>query len=160
MLSPLHHALGVVSLLAGAALLPASTPLVAPPSPPSIEELVGSWQMDFAYTGLDLGSDTKIKTKESGLYAVTLPGSGVVRLENSTTLEVIQGRYTDGYLLIGRSSTTPVDGDPVPDSSSTSIIEISGKPGKLKGKGEALEFDLPGDDLGKLKIKMKQIGPR
>jgi hypothetical protein len=159
MLSTLHHALGVFSLLAGAAILPASVPLAPAPEPPTIDALVGPWQIDFSFKGIDLSSDTKINEKESGIYALTLPGSGVVRLENSTTLDVIEGRYTDGYLLVGRSSSA-VDGDPIADASSTSIIEISGKPGKLKGKGEALEFDLPSDQLGTVKIKMQQIEPR
>ncbi|MBK9387152.1 MAG: hypothetical protein IPN34_20240 [Planctomycetes bacterium] len=160
MRSPLLHAFGICFGLAAIAFLPASTTLAPAPDAPHLQDLAGPWQLDVSYSGIDIHSGTKIKDKESSIVSLILAGGDVVRIVDTTTLEERVGRYSEGYLLLGSASTSMTLGSEPPNASETVVIQISGQPGKLKGKGESLSFDLPSDEHGTSSIKMKQLEPR
>jgi hypothetical protein len=160
MRSPLLHALGLCFGLAAITFLPASTTLAPAPDAPSLEDLAGPWQLDVSYSGIDIHSGTKFKEKQSSIVSLILAGGDTVRIVDTTTLDERVGRYSEGYLLLGMASTSMASSAEPPNVAETVVIEISGQPGKLKGKGEGLSFDLPSDEQGKSSIKMKQIEPR
>ncbi|MBL8900838.1 MAG: hypothetical protein JNM84_24615 [Planctomycetes bacterium] len=160
MRSPLLHALGLCFGFAAITFLPASTALAPAPDAPSLQDLAGPWQLDVSYSGIDIHSGTKIKDKESSIVSLILAGGDAVRIVDTTTLEERIGRYSEGYLLLGSASTSMTLGPEPANVSETVVIQISGQPGKLKGKGESLSFDLPSDEHGKSAIKMKQLEPR
>lgn len=160
MRSHLLQAVALGATLVAVTFLPASTPLAPAGDPPSLQDLEGPWQIDVSYSGVDIHSGTKFKDKESSIVTVILAGGDTVRIVDTVTLEEFVGRYSEGYLLIGSASVPTAQGAEPPTVSETVVIEISGQPGKLKGKGEGLSFELPSDEVGKSKIKMKQIEPR
>ena len=157
----IHSRLAVtLALCSTAVLLPASMPLAPAPSAPELQEILGSWTIDISYSGYELPTGAKFKEKESSVLQITDQGGNVVRLFDTVAQQEIFGRYVNGFLLLGNSSATPTEGEPVPDMARSFVIQISGKAPRLKGKGSGTEFEIEDDYAATAKVKMTKLPPQ
>ncbi|MBL8896011.1 MAG: hypothetical protein JNM84_00205 [Planctomycetes bacterium] len=146
----------LLSLVASAALLPASSPLVAGSGAPSINDLSGLWAIELSYSGSELSSGASFKEKAASIYELSNPSENVIRLLDTFKQQEIFGRYVNGFLLIGQSDAPTALGT-VPTESQSYVIRISGTAPRLKGKGVGVEYETGGDFAASAKVKMAKI---
>jgi hypothetical protein len=149
----------LLSLVASAAVLPASSPLVASSGAPSINDIPGLWVIELSYSGAELASGAKFKEKLAGLYELSNPSENVIRLLEAAKQEEIFGRYVNGFLVIGESGAPTAQGT-VPTESQSYVIQISGTAPRLKGKGVGVEYELGGGYAATAKVKMAKLPPK
>ena len=129
-----------------------------PADPPSIQDILGTYEFTASEKGYEFGIGEGYKEKDTETVRISQPvaaeglGSNVVRLSFLASKETIDARYVDGFLMFaGTDETTPAS------IGTAVVIEMKGKPGKIKGKGKGLDFDLFDGYVAELKLKIKQV---
>lgn len=125
-------------------------------TPPSIDDLLGMWQVTAKGIEYDLYDGGTYKFGGKGTYTVTKINSTTINMhyqgDGGTWDDVCT--YTAGIVR-----TTSADSDTLGSWSYTSIAFVTGKPGKLKAKGRWHEYDF-GDgwfDVGSLSMKQVPV---
>lgn len=109
-------------------------------TPPGIDDLVGVYQEKEKGVDYDLATGLSDKWSESGICTITKLDAETVNLHFQTS----GGTWDDvcyyggaGVLVTGSS-----DDDTLGSWGYIEMLSISGKPGKLKGKGTWMNYDL------------------
>ncbi len=153
-----HHGIGTVLLVVGIMVLGlgwTSTASAKGKTPPSIDDLVGVYQVTDKGIDYDLWSTDTGKYSNKGTCAITKLDPETINMHFETEGGWIWDDvcyYGGGGVVVTGSS----DDDELGSWGYLSWMTFSGKPGKLKAKGMYMQYDLNEGWLDVASLPMKQ----
>jgi len=125
----------------------------APTPPPTIDDLLGTWNYTMNWTEYDLASGVKERGSQKGTCTITKTGPTTVNMEyqfDSTTWSM-PARYSGGVLMTGAA-----DNAVFATQSWTESFLIRGRPGHLTAKGQFIDYGPTYLELGTCSLKQLQ----
>jgi hypothetical protein len=128
---------------------------IAPPAPPGIDDLVGTW--DATYRWLEYRLDSpgeKNRWREQATCTITQTGPTTVNMhfEGDDGSYDETAAYSAGILVIGAA-----DDDVLATSSITGYMLVRGRPGRLTAKGQLISYyRVYWVDIGNLSLRHRQ----
>ena len=143
-----------LALIAATLLSSAFTPatVVIAPDPPAIDDLVGSWELKSSENYENIATGERGTDKIQGLLVITMIDATTIRITDNVTLESSDATYMNGYVVLA-GADLPI----LANESQVSLLTVSGKPGKLKMKGDGLATDLATNQIYRCKFSLKQL---
>jgi hypothetical protein len=154
-----RRGIGVAVLVAGLMLLALGWGSLAAaksngPTPPTIDEILGTWTASASYVDYDTSTGEPEKIKDKATYTITKVSDSTVYVQylGQDGLWSWNGEayYANGILMWGASDDTSLG-----SWAGTESWVITGKPGHLTAKGQWIDYDIspPYMDVGTRSLK-------
>jgi hypothetical protein len=118
-----------------------------------MDDLDGTaWEVTLSYTSIDAETGFETKSRRDATWTIrklTTYSLGVHQ-EIGAAVDDFRALYRNGTLWLGRAT----EGD-LADAAIVAVLEVSGKPGKLRISGSYMSY--LGFDITKAKLKAKQV---